>query len=189
MFSGHTKRRQLIRETWWWCEAAGEIDITLTSYWFVAPTSRLGRTHLQPDLLPAWSERGRGEGGEGRQGREIINNYHQKIVFSATSCQLGPATLRGSNFSSFFVRVSYLGCWLRLWLWWAERELNKSFSPTKTERSLREPETNQVFLCIGIQNLLAYAVLQVNPYHWRSLSQFLVVFSLGKNQCSTVGVA
>ena len=46
-----------------------------------------------------------------------------------------------------------------------------------------------MFLCIGIQNLLAYAVLQVNPYHWRSLSQFLVVFSLGKNQCSMVGVA
>ena len=120
---------------------------------------------------------GGGRGERGDLGGEIINNYHQKIVFSATSWWLGPARLRGSNFSCFFVGgVSYLGCWLRLWLWWAERELNKSFSPTKTERSLTEPETNQVFLCIGIQNLLAYAVLQVNPYHWRSLIQFLVVF-------------
>ena len=83
-----------------WC--GGRTCVVAWWDWYYSDKLLICSSELQTgqDSSSAWSPASlvRERGGEGRGGRwgevrgrlggEIINNYHQKIVFSATSCQL-----------------------------------------------------------------------------------------------------
>ena len=98
------------------CVAGCKIDITLTSYWFVAGGDWPG---LIFSLICRELVRDGGTSG-GREGwwvvRGIINNYHQKIVSclpARSSLLVAPAVWCVRNVSVSLLRWGwYWGCWL-----------------------------------------------------------------------------